>query len=173
MVVVDPNLTDSETLSVTLSSLRDEGIDTAVFDQVRIEPTDVSFERSHRCRRALRRLRCGGRRFDYRHVQGGESVRYLPGGLHGIRQRTHRPGNARPRYLAPMVAIPTTAGTGSETTGVAIFDLAAMHAKTGFAHRALRPRLGLIDPDNTRQHAPYGGRLLRAGRLLSRAGVGD
>jgi hydroxyacid-oxoacid transhydrogenase len=49
-----------------------------------------------------------------------------------------------------MMAIPTTAGTGSETTGVTIFDYLEMGAKTGIASRALRPIRGIIDLDNTR-----------------------
>lgn len=52
--------------------------------------------------------------------------------------------------LLPLIAVPTTAGTGSETTGTAIFDLVAKRAKTGIAHRALKPTIGICDPLNTR-----------------------
>ena len=58
-------------------------------------------------------------------------------------------GRPIPGRLRPLVAIPTTSGTGSETTGVAIFDLLEMHAKTGIAHPFLCPALGIVDPNNT------------------------
>lgn len=56
------------------------------------------------------------------------------------------------KTLSPLIAIPTTAGTGSETTGTAILDITSRSFKTGIANRALKPVLGIvvfISPQNS------------------------
>ena len=151
MVVTDSNLTESEPVAVSLEALRKNGIDAVLFDQVRVEPTDVSFKE------AIKFAEDGN--FDgFVAVGGGSSMDtakaanlYLS---HPAEFMTYvnppiGKGVPVPGPLKPLVAVPTTAGTGSETTGVAIFDLVEMNAKTGIAHRALRPVKGIIDPHNT------------------------
>jgi len=152
MVVTDANLTESEPVMVTLESLRKHGIDVALFDQVRVEPTDISFKE------AIKFAKDGN--FDgFVAVGGGSSMDtakaanlYLthPADFMTYVNPPIGKGTPVPGPLKPLVAVPTTAGTGSETTGVTIFDLIEMNAKTGIAHRALRPAKGIIDPNNTR-----------------------
>lgn len=152
MVVTDPQLTNSEPVAITLTALRAEGIDAVLYDRSRVEPTDQSFKD------AIQFAVAGN--FDgYVAVGGGSSMdtakaanlyaTYPADFLDYVNPPVGK-GKPVPGRLKPLIAIPTTAGTGSETTGVAIFDFVEMHAKTGIAHRALRPVLGIVDPDNTR-----------------------
>ncbi|MFN8222101.1 MAG: hydroxyacid-oxoacid transhydrogenase [Gaiellales bacterium] len=56
---------------------------------------------------------------------------------------------APPGPLLPLLAVPTTAGTGSEVTAVAVLDLPDERVKTGIAHPLLRPLVALCDPELT------------------------
>jgi hydroxyacid-oxoacid transhydrogenase len=152
MVVTDPNLSAREPVAVVLEALHKSGIDAVLFDQARVEPTDVSFKE------AIAFAQDG--KFDgFVAVGGGSSMDTAkaanlyathPADFMAYVNPPIGKGVPVPGPLKPLVAIPTTAGTGSETTGVAIFDLVEMKAKTGIAHRTLRPVKGVIDPDNTR-----------------------
>jgi hydroxyacid-oxoacid transhydrogenase len=153
LVVTDPTIAALPPLATVLASLESAGVTAIVYDRVRVEPTDVSF------RDAI--AFTAGHAVDGLVAVGGGSVidtakavnlytTYPPA---DFLDYVNAPiGNAVsvPGPLKPLIAIPTTAGTGSETTGVSIFDLTAMHAKTGIASRRLKPTLGLLDPDNTR-----------------------
>jgi hydroxyacid-oxoacid transhydrogenase len=152
MVVTDPHLAGSVPVATTLDALRAQGIDAVLFDRVRVEPTDASFLE------AIRFATGGG--FDGYVAVGGGSVMDTakaanlyathPAPLLTYVNPPIGEGRPIPGRLKPLIAVPTTAGTGSETTGVAIFDLQEIHAKTGIAHRLLRPIMGLVDPENTR-----------------------
>ncbi|HXF64867.1 MAG TPA: hydroxyacid-oxoacid transhydrogenase [Caldilineaceae bacterium] len=152
MVVTDPHLARSEPVAITLAALRAEGMDAVLYDQVRIEPTDASFKDAIR-------FAAEGNFDGYVAVGGGSSMdtakaanlyATYPADFLAYVNPPIGEGRPVPGRLKPLIAIPTTAGTGSETTGVAIFDYQEMHAKTGIAHRALRPVMGIVDPDNTR-----------------------
>jgi hydroxyacid-oxoacid transhydrogenase len=151
MVVTDPVLAEHTAVTTAIESLKAAGVDFALFSETRVEPTDVSFKQ------AIDFATDGG--FDAFVAVGGGSVidtakaanLYATYPAELLTYVNAPIGQAKPvpGRLKPLVAIPTTAGTGSETTGTAIFDLTSMHVKTGIAHRALRPTLGILDPINT------------------------
>ncbi len=153
LVVMDPVIGRLKTGDVVRNSLDAAGIKFTVYDRIRVEPTDESF---------LDAIAFGkAHPFDAIVAVGGGStidtakavnlyVTYPPGDFLDYVNPPIGKGLPVPGPLKPLIAIPTTAGTGSETTGVSIFDLKRMHAKTGIANRRLKPTLGLLDPENTR-----------------------
>jgi len=156
MVITDPTLSALPPVATLLESLAGNGVAYELFDRVHVEPTDASFQE------AIAFAREG--EFDgFVAIGGGSSIdtakaanlySTYPADLLTYVNAPIGKGEPVPGALKPLIAIPTTAGTGSETTGVAIFDLVEMKAKTGIAHRRLKPTLGLIDPDNTRTLPP-------------------
>jgi len=157
MVLTDPNLRTLPPAEKVLESLDHQGITYSVFDQVRVEPTDTSL------RKAIEFAKSepfeafvavgGGSTMDTAKVANLYSC-FPPTDFLDYVNAPVGKGLPVPGGLKPLFAIPTTAGTGSETTGVAIFDLEELHAKTGIAHRRLKPILGIVDSENTRTLPP-------------------
>ena len=156
MVVTDHNLAQTEPVKLTLNTLRHEGLEAVLYSGARVEPTDASMKEAIDF--ALR-----GSFDGFVGVGGGSSLdtakvanlySTYPDDFLSYVNAPIGKGMPVPGPLKPLIGIPTTAGTGSETTGVVIFDLVEMRAKTGIAHRYLKPTLGLIDPENTRTLPP-------------------
>eukprot|EP01132_Coremiostelium_polycephalum_P006060 gene6060-7549_t len=150
-------LADSPVLKVC-ESLKHFNINFSVYDKVAIEPTDQSFKDATQF---LLKMTQSGKKIDAIVAVGGGSVMdtakaanlYSTYPTNDFLDYVNPPvgkGIPVPGPLKPLVAIPTTAGTGSETTGVAIFDLLELNAKTGIVNKHLKPILGLVDPDNTK-----------------------
>ena len=59
-------------------------------------------------------------------------------------------GRKPPSPLQPHLAIPTTSGSGSEATTVAVLDIPDLKVKTGISHRYLRCTQAIVDPELTR-----------------------
>jgi hydroxyacid-oxoacid transhydrogenase len=153
LVVTDQNVAQLAPVAIVRTALEAAGVQSVLFDRVRVEPTDGSF------REAIQ--------FAEAHAPdgivavGGGSVidtakavnlytTYPPANFLDYVNAPIGKAIPVPGPLKPLIAIPTTAGTGSETTGVSIFDYTDLHAKTGIASRRLKPTLGVLDPDNTR-----------------------
>lgn len=148
----DARLAKLELVERARRSLREAGVDIAEYDRVRIEPTDGSF-------RDAAAFAVDARADGYVSVGGGSVIDTAkaanlyathPAPFERYVNAPLGEGAPVPGPLAPHIACPTTSGTGSECTGIAIFDFEAHEVKTGIASRRLRPTLGIVDPDATR-----------------------
>jgi len=157
LVLTDPVVSRLPPVATVVAALEASRIPFALYDRVRVEPTDESFLDAIAFARA--------RPFDALVAVGGGSTldtakavnlytTYPPADFLDYVNPPIGAGLPVPGPLKPLMAVPTTAGTGSETTGVAIFDFKPLHAKTGIAHRRLKPTLGYLDPENTRTVPP-------------------
>jgi len=150
LVMTDPNLAKLAPVTNALQSLEDNKVGYTLFDQVRVEPTDgslqeaIAFANDHPSDAFV--AIGGGSTIDT--TKAANLYSTYPAEFLDYVNAPIGKGKPIPGAIKPFIAIPTTAGTGSETTGVVIFDLVEMHAKTGIASLRLKPTLGLLDPEN-------------------------
>lgn len=147
----DKTLSASDHVGKVMKSLHAAGIDVALYDDVAVEPTDESFKT------AAAFAQDGN--FDGFVSVGGGSVidtckaanlyATYPADFLTYVNAPIGGGVPVPGPVKPHIACPTTSGTGSEATGITIFDLLSMKAKTGIASLHLKPTLGLVDPHVT------------------------
>ncbi len=157
LIVTDPVVAKLSPARAVVDSLDANGVQWVMYVGVRVEPTEeswldaIDFARGHTFDAVVA-------------VGGGSSIdtakavnlytSHPPAGFLDYVNKPIGKGLPVPGPVKPLFAIPTTAGTGSETTGVAIFDLPRLHVKTGISSRSLKPTLGFLDPNHTRSAPP-------------------
>jgi alcohol dehydrogenase class IV len=147
-VFTDLRVAQMDHVAKVVESLKSHGLDAVVYDQVAVEPTDVSFKSGAEFAQ--------DGKFDGFVSVGGGSVMdtckasnlysCYPADFLDYVNAPIGKAIPVPGELKPHIACPTTFGTASECTGIAIFDLLEMEAKTGIVSPRIRPNLGVLDP---------------------------
>ncbi|MEQ3550435.1 hydroxyacid-oxoacid transhydrogenase [Pseudonocardia nematodicida] len=149
LIVTDPGVRALGAPERIADSLAAHKIETEIFDGVHVEPTDDSMTK------ATEYARAQGPWDGFVAVGGGsaidtaKAINLLTSGPGELMDFINKPiGNAKipEGPLKPLIAVPTTAGTGSESTAMCVLDILSMKVKTGISHWRLRPTLAVVDP---------------------------
>jgi hydroxyacid-oxoacid transhydrogenase len=152
LVVTDHGVAATGTPQRVADQMQQFGIEAHVFDGSRVEPTDESLQQ------AIDHARDSGPWDAFVAVGGGSSIDTAkavnllltnPGVLMDYVNVPVGAGKAPVNALKPLIAVPTTTGTGSESTTICVLDVLSLKVKTGISHARLRPTLAVIDPDLT------------------------
>lgn len=149
LLVTDPGVLAAGHAETVAASLRSHGVEVVTYAGARVEPTDASMEDAVAFAR-------GEGPFDAVVAVGGGSaidtakaVALLVTNPGELMEYVNAPiGQARApqQPVLPLAAVPTTTGTGAESTTICVMDVLALKVKTGISHPALRPRLAVVDP---------------------------
>ncbi|MGI8334191.1 hydroxyacid-oxoacid transhydrogenase [Actinomadura scrupuli] len=152
LIVTDPGVAATGTPQRVAEQIGRFGIDAGIFDGVHVEPTDESLDA------AIAYARGTGPWDAFVAVGGGSSIDTAkainllltnPGELMDYVNVPVGRGTAPVNPLRPLIAVPTTTGTGAESTTICVLDVLSLKVKTGISHARLRPTLAVIDPDLT------------------------
>ncbi|HEX6076452.1 MAG TPA: hydroxyacid-oxoacid transhydrogenase [Micromonosporaceae bacterium] len=152
LVITDPGVSATDTPQRVAAQMARFGIEARVFDGVHVEPTDQSLDA------AVGYARDSGPWDALVAVGGGSSIDTAkavnllltnPGELMDYINPPVGAGKSPANPLKPLVAVPTTTGTGAESTTICVLDVLSLKVKTGISHVRLRPTLAVVDPDLT------------------------
>jgi hydroxyacid-oxoacid transhydrogenase len=152
LLVTDPGVVAAGHPERVRRAIEAEGIEVVVYDRARVEPTLDSLQEAADF---ARDAEVDG----FVSVGGGSSIDTAkvadlivshPAALMEYVNAPVDDGRRPPGPLRPHLAVPTTAGTGSEATTVAVLDVPDLRVKTGISHRYLRPTQAIVDPELTR-----------------------
>ena len=149
LVVTDPGVAATGHPARVADLVAAQGIETVVFDRVHVEPTDDSLNEAIDFARETGPWDAfvavgGGSAIDTAKAVNllttneGELMDYINAPVGRARKPVHP--------LKPLVAVPTTTGTGAESTTICVLDVLALKVKTGISHPRLRPTLAVVDP---------------------------
>ncbi|WOO76607.1 Hydroxyacid-oxoacid transhydrogenase, mitochondrial [Vanrija pseudolonga] len=151
-VFTDPNIAKLPVMKTVEQALQQQNLPFVVFDKISVEPTENSWNEAIDWTR-------GNDITHFLAVGGGSTMDtakaanllscYPDKDMYEFINAPVGKGTPIEKKLKPLIAVPTTAGTGSETTGTAILDIPSRKFKTGIASRALKPTLGIVDTLNT------------------------
>ena len=152
LVITDAGVAATGTPDRVAESLRKYGMQAQIYDGVHVEPTDASMQA------AIEHARETGPWDAFVAVGGGSAIdtakavdllTTCDGELMDYINKPVGGGKAPDRPLKPLIAVPTTAGTGSESTTICVMDVLSLKVKTGISHARLRPVLAVVDPTVT------------------------
>lgn len=151
-VLTDPGIEAAGLLHKVEDVLKAGGFEAHVYAQAMPEPDLASVGR---CREQL-----GDAKPDLVVALGGGSSIDLAKIVavlltHGGQPSDYYGENKVPGKVMPIIAIPTTAGTGSEVSPVAIVTDDKLNMKVGLSDNHLRPAVALLDPELTLKLPPY------------------
>jgi alcohol dehydrogenase class IV len=151
LVVSDPGIIAAGHTERGLAALRRAGIDAYLFDGVTENPTtdnvDAGLIVASRCQPELLVGLGGGSSMD---CAKGINFLYSNGG----RMQDYWGVGKATREMLPMIAVPTTAGTGSEAQSFALISDAKTHAKMACGDKKAACRIALLDPALTVTQPP-------------------
>ena len=157
LLVTDSGVAATGAPARVAEAITARGLEVTTYDGVRVEPTDASMED------AIAFARDAGPFDAVVAVGGGSSIDTAkavnllttnPGDLMDYINAPVGKAQAPSQPLLPLVAVPTTTGTGSESTTICVMDVLSLKVKTGISHPALRPRMAVVDPSLTGSQPP-------------------